>query len=134
LLPLPLPLLLLLLLLLPPLMLPPLLLQVSTVSSDLAKHYPGYNGGGFFIDGKLRCRRKTCPPTPRIGKLCIGGASGCLIPSGCKYTNAPNGAVCDVNNCIQGLCWDGVCMGGAPAKCPNNPQACMQVLLWQSLA
>jgi hypothetical protein len=58
-----------------------LLLQVWTAgSSDLAKHYPGYSGGAFFIDGRLQCIRKSCRPT-----------------SGCKNINAPNGAVCDVN-------------------------------------
>jgi hypothetical protein len=99
--------------------------QVEASSTNPALYYPGWLGGGIFHNGRLLCRCELCTVSWRT--VCIGHPSGCMQKR-CRYVNARNGAVCDVNPCIQGLCWNGVCMGGGPTTCPNHPEECMQVI------
>ncbi|WIA39414.1 hypothetical protein OEZ86_005518 [Tetradesmus obliquus] len=81
--------------------------------------HPGLDGGAFFVNGTRSCRQ--------LKRVCTPGLRN-LQRVGCKWINvtAPDGAACDVYRCIQGMCWQGVCMGGAPATCPAHKKECMQ--------
>ncbi|WIA24026.1 hypothetical protein OEZ85_013645 [Tetradesmus obliquus] len=98
--------------------------EVSTsAATSPAGYVPGWYGGGIYLQGKLCCSRTVCSPGWRSS--CKGSVTDCRKKS-CQTVKAPNGAVCDLNPCIQGLCWEGVCMGGGPATCPAHTDECKQ--------
>jgi hypothetical protein len=45
----------------------------------------------------------------------------------CKWVEAEDGAVCDVNPCVQGNCFNGKCCGGSAATCPEYTDDCKRV-------
>ncbi|KAF6257405.1 hypothetical protein COO60DRAFT_1696375 [Scenedesmus sp. NREL 46B-D3] len=87
--------------------------------------HPGSAGGGIFHGGKLCCIRTTCPKNWR--GACNGLRTADCRKKHCKTVLAPDGAVCDVSPCVQGLCWLGVCMGGGLPTCPSHREECMQL-------
>uniref|UniRef100_A0A383V479 Uncharacterized protein n=1 Tax=Tetradesmus obliquus TaxID=3088 RepID=A0A383V479_TETOB len=96
----------------------------AAAATSPAAYYPGYAGGGIFAGGKLCCSRTVCFPGWRSS--CSGMSTAACRKRNCQTEVAPDGSVCDVNPCIQGLCWKGVCMGGGPATCPSHTEECMQ--------
>jgi hypothetical protein len=99
----------------------------AAAATSPALFYPGYLGGGIFHAGKLCCTRTVCPKNWRSS--CNGLKTAACRNRHCQTVTAPDGSVCDVNPCVQGLCWKGVCVGGGPATCPAHPEECKQVSL-----
>ncbi|KAF6250060.1 hypothetical protein COO60DRAFT_1647526 [Scenedesmus sp. NREL 46B-D3] len=96
----------------------------AQAASSPARFHPGFAGGGIFDGGKLCCIRTTCPKSWR--SACKGLKTADCRKKHCTTVLAPDGAVCDVSPCVQGLCWLGVCMGGGLPTCPSHQEECMQ--------
>uniref|UniRef100_A0A383V6V3 TNFR-Cys domain-containing protein n=1 Tax=Tetradesmus obliquus TaxID=3088 RepID=A0A383V6V3_TETOB len=93
-----------------------------SAANPVGKYYPGFFGGALYYQNKLRCQRTVCTPGWRSS---CGDTANCRNKH-CRSESAGDGSICDINPCIQGNCYRGICMGGSGATCPSHTNECRQ--------